>query len=230
MMFCLASCSKKAPAEIALHLIGRGHDGAAVAGMRFHDLALPFGIEQIGKALRRILGFHQIGVVGDDAEPDAETGELAIRIPVLGRIEFCNVFRHIGRQDAIALPDDKVRGIGRVHDIDGADVTGIFLADALEQPLGAGALDPYGDARILCFEGFGEFLGDRQVGRGVVDHLPFLLRRFDQGRRDRLGRGRGGTRVENAAPARTAPVPDSTARREIPGCFISFPALVGEVR
>src|SRR5258705_1371783 len=38
------------------------------------------------------------------------------------------------------------------------------------------------------------------------------------------------TRVENAAPARTAPVPFSTSRREIPGCFISsFPALVGEV-
>ena len=39
------------------------------------------------------------------------------------------------------------------------------------------------------------------------------------------------TRVENAAPARTAPVPASTWRREIPGCFMfSFPALVGEVR
>src|SRR5882757_6144766 len=38
------------------------------------------------------------------------------------------------------------------------------------------------------------------------------------------------TRVENAAPTRTAPVPFSTSRREIPGCFISsFPALIGEV-
>ncbi len=33
------------PAEIALHLIGRGHDGAAIAGMGLDDLALPFRIQ-----------------------------------------------------------------------------------------------------------------------------------------------------------------------------------------
>jgi len=54
-----------APAEIALHLIGRGHDGAAIAGMGFHDLALPLGIEQIGKAFWRFFGFYEVGVVGD---------------------------------------------------------------------------------------------------------------------------------------------------------------------
>ena len=76
MMFCLASFSKISPAEIALHLIGRGHDRAAVARMRLDDLALPFRVEQVGKALRRVFLFHQVGVVGDDAQPDAEAGEL----------------------------------------------------------------------------------------------------------------------------------------------------------
>ena len=180
-----------APAEIALHLVGRGHDGAAVAGMRLDDLALPFGIEQVGKTLRRVLGLHQIGVVGDDAEPDAEACELAVGIPVLGRIEFRDIFGNVGRQDAVALPDDEVRGIGGIHDIDGVDVAGIFLADALEHAFGAGALHPHRDPRIFGLERLGELFGDRQVGRGVVDDLTFLLRRLDQRRRDRLGR-RGG--------------------------------------
>jgi hypothetical protein len=36
--------------------------------------------------------------------------------------------------------------------------------------------------------------------------------------------------VDNAAPASTAPVPASTWRREIPGCFMfSFPALLAKL-
>src|SRR6267154_2399305 len=38
------------------------------------------------------------------------------------------------------------------------------------------------------------------------------------------------TRVEKAAPAKTAPAPASKLRREIPACFIcSFPALVAKL-
>src|SRR2546422_3134728 len=38
------------------------------------------------------------------------------------------------------------------------------------------------------------------------------------------------TRVENAAPAKAAPTPASTWRREIPGCFMfSFPALLAKL-
>ena len=191
-MFCLASCFEEAPAEIALHLIGRGHDGAAVAGMRLDDLALPFGIEQVGKALRRVVGFHQIGVVGDDAEPDAETRELAVRVLVLGRIKLCDILRHVGRQKAVALPDDEMGGVRRVHDIDGVDVAGIFLADPLEHALGAGAFDVDLDARIFRLERLGELFRDRQVGRGVIDHLAFLFGRLDQRRRDRFRRRRSG--------------------------------------
>ena len=57
------------PAEIARDLVGRGHDRAAVARMRLDDLARPFRIEQVGEALRRLFALHQVGVVGDDAEP-----------------------------------------------------------------------------------------------------------------------------------------------------------------
>jgi len=86
------------PAKIALHLIGRRHDGAAIAGMRLDDLALPFRIEQIGKTLRRLLGLHQIGVVGDDAEPDAPARKLAVHILVFRGIKLRDVFRHVRRK------------------------------------------------------------------------------------------------------------------------------------
>ena len=72
------------PAEIARHLEGRAHDVAAVARMRLDHLAGPFRIEQVGKALRRILGLHQIGVVADHAQSDAEAGEQAVGVLVLG--------------------------------------------------------------------------------------------------------------------------------------------------
>ena len=109
---------------------------------------------------------------------------------VLGRIEFRDVLRHVRRQNAVALPDDEMRGVGRIHHIDGVDVAGIFLADALEHALRAGALDAHRDARIFRLERLGQLLRDRQIGRGVIDDLAFLLRRLDQRRRDRLRRRR----------------------------------------
>jgi hypothetical protein len=156
--------------------------------MRLDDLALPFGIEQIGKALRRVIGLHQAGVVGDDAEPDAKAGKLAVHVLVLGRIVFGDLLRHVRRQNALALPDDEMRRIRRVHDVDGVDVAGIFLADALEHALRAGALDPHRDARIFRLEGLGQLLRDRQIGRRIVDDLAFLLGRLDQRRCHRFRR------------------------------------------
>ena len=99
------------PSEIALHLVGRCHDRAAIAGMRLDDLSFPFGIEQVDKTLGRFLRFHQIGVVGDDAQPYTKTGELPVHILVLGRV-VRDVFRHVGCQNALAFPDDEMRGIG----------------------------------------------------------------------------------------------------------------------
>jgi hypothetical protein len=78
-----------------------------------------------------------------------------------------------------------MRGIRRIHHIDRADVAGIFLADALEHPLRSGALDAHCYPRYFASNAFASF-GDRQVGRGVIDDLTFLLRRLDQCRGYRL--------------------------------------------
>ena len=85
-----------------------------------------------------------------------------------GGIEFGDVLRHVRREDAVALPDDEMRRIGRIHHVDGMDVAGIFLTDALEHALRPGALDAHGDPGIFRLERLGQFLGDRQIGRGVV--------------------------------------------------------------
>ncbi len=188
--------------------------------MRLDDLALPFGIEQIGKTLRRLLGLHQFGVVGDDAEPDAPACELAVDIPVLRRIEFGDILRHVRRENAVALPDDEMRGIGRIHHVDGVDVAGIFLTDALEHALRAGALDAHGNARIFRLEGLCQFLGDRQIGRGIMDDLAFLGGGRDQGRRDRFGRRR--VRQDAGRERRAREQTARTLERVAAGNFLIF--------
>ncbi len=180
------------PAEVARHLVGRRHDGAAVAGMGLDQLALPFRIEQVGKAFRRVLRLHQIGVVGDDAQADAEARIHAVGVPVLRRIVLGDVLGHEGREQPVALPDDQMGRIRGVHHVDRVDVAAVFLPDALKHALGAGALDPHRDAGIGGLEGLGDLLGERQVDRGVIDDLAFLLGRLDQGRRDAGRRRRGG--------------------------------------
>src|SRR5262249_15712151 len=62
---------EKVPADIARYLIGRGHDSAAVTWMALDDLTYPFRIEQIRKALRRILRFDESRIVPDVAEVGA---------------------------------------------------------------------------------------------------------------------------------------------------------------
>ena len=59
-------------------------------------------------------------------------------------------------------------------------LAGIFLADAGEDALGAGALHAHGDAGILRLERLAELLRKRQVHRGIEGELAFLLRRLDQ--------------------------------------------------
>jgi hypothetical protein len=188
------------PTEVARHLERRGHDGAAVARMRLDDLARPFRIEQVGIAPGRLLGrLHHVGVVADDADPGAEGRERAVRILVLLRIELGHVLRQIGLENAFALPDDEVGGIGRIDHVDGVDPAGIFLTDALKHAFGAGALHAHRDAGIFRLERLGDALRDRQVDRGVVDDLAFLLRRLEQLRRDCAGgRSRRGDRGDHA--------------------------------
>src|SRR4051812_25194136 len=151
------------PAKVALHLVGRRHDRARIARMRLDDLAGPFRIEQIGETLRRVFGFHQRRIVADDAQPDAEARELAVRVLVFGRVELRDVLRHVGLQDPVALPDDEMCCVRRVHHVDRANIAGILLSDALEHALGAGSLHAHRDAGIFRLERLGDLLGERQV-------------------------------------------------------------------
>ena len=83
---------------------------------------------------------------------------MAVGVAVLGREEFRDVLRHIGREPAVALPGDEVRGVRGVDDVGGVDLAAVFLRQALELPLRAGALDPHRDARILRLEAVGDAL------------------------------------------------------------------------
>src|SRR5207244_7212746 len=138
---------------------GGGHDGAAVAGMGLDDLADPFRIEQVGKALRRLLRLYELGVVADDAQPDAPAGKQPIAVFVLGRVVARYILGHERGKDAIAFPDDEMRGVRAVDDVDGVDVARVLLADALEDALSPRALDAHGDARIFGLEGLADALG-----------------------------------------------------------------------
>ena len=161
------------PAELAGDLERRGHDGAAVAGMRLHHLAGPFRIEQVGEALRRLGRLQHVGVVAETAEPGAEGRELAVRIAVVLRPELGDVLGHVGQEDAVALPDDEVRGVGRLHDVDRVDLARVFLPDALKDALGAGALDARRDALVARRELLGDALR-RPAGRARCTRPPGL--------------------------------------------------------
>src|SRR5262245_5239202 len=186
----LAQLLEVGPADVARYLVGRGHDGAAVTGMRLHDLARPLRIEQIGEALGRLVGFDQFGVVADHAQPNAPAGEQAVRIDLFGGIVARDILGHVGGQDALTLPDDKVRRIRTVDDVDGMDVARVFLANALKNAFAAGTLDAHGDAWIFRLERLGDAFGDRQIDGGIPDNLALLFGRLHELRRD----GRGGYR------------------------------------
>ncbi len=158
--------------------------------MCLDDLALPLRIEQIGEALRRLILLHQIGVVGDDAEEDAEAGKGAVDVLVLRRIELGDIFRRVRRQHVLVLPVDQQRGVRRIDHVDGVHAGGIFLADALQQALGAAALDLARHAGIFGFERLADLLRQLEVDRGVPDDLALLLRCRDQVRGDHSRRRR----------------------------------------
>ena len=108
----------------------------------------------------------------------------------------------------------------------------VFLADALEHALGAGALDLHGDAGIFRLERLGDLLGDRQVDRGVPGDLAFLLRRLDQFRRDRGRRRRGAPHPGGRAnaPARRAVEPCRTSRLENVGFVVMASPVITRCR
>ena len=165
--------------------------------MRLDHLALPLRVEQVLETRGRVFGLNQLCIVGDRAQRGAKSGIGAIGVAMLGLVMFRDVFRHVRQQEALLLPRQQMRGIGGVRDIDGVHIAGIFLADTLEHPLGAGAFDAHVDPTEFRLEGGRDLFRHREIDRGVPDHLAFSFRRFDQLRRDcfrrrRLRARRGG--------------------------------------
>ncbi len=190
----LGELFEERPAQLAHQQERGGEDRAAVARMALGELAAPFGIEQVGKALWRLLALHLVGVVADDAQPRAHGRVQPVGIAVLGRIMLRHVLRHVGREPAVAIPVDVMRRVGAVRHVDREDAARLLLRDALEDALGARALDPHRDAGIFRLEHLAETLRHRQLERGVERDLALFPRRLDQGWRDRTRLGRGGVR------------------------------------
>ncbi len=156
-------------------------------------LPVHFGSSRSTNALGRVLGLHHVGVVAERGDVDARGRVEAVWIAVLGGIEPRHLLRHEGREPLATLPGDEMRGVRRVDHVGHEDVGGIFLRQALELALRAGALDAHGDPGILRLEAARDPFGDRQVHGGIPDDLALFLRRFDQCRRDRHGLRRGRT-------------------------------------
>ena len=144
------------PAEVARDLEGRVHDGARVGGMALDHLARPFRVEQVLEALRYVLFLHQLRVVGDRRDQDARHDAHPVRIVVGLVVMLGDLLRQVGREPAAPLPDDAVRRIRGVGEVDVVNLGAVFLADALEHALGAGALHLRRDAGILRLERLAE--------------------------------------------------------------------------
>src|SRR6185295_6554060 len=86
-------------------------------------------------------------------------------------------------------------------------------------------LDLHRDTRVLAFEQLGDFLGQREVDRGVPDHLAFLLGGRDQVGRDLFRRGGGLGRAYPAARRKRGRGTGKYApTRQLPG-HRSFPPV-----
>jgi hypothetical protein len=93
----------------------------------------------------------------------------------------------------------------------------------LQQALGAAALHLAGHSRIFGLERLADLLGQLEVDRGVQTTLPsFLAASISAGVTALGGGAADSTRVENDAPAASAPEPINTSRREILEPFIAI--------
>ena len=151
--------------------------------MRFDELAFPFRVQQIDITGRCIFGVDQLGVVTHHAQRRAPGGEVALRVPELGG-EALHVGRRVGAKPLLLLPEDEVRCVRRVDDIDIADRRLVFLIDALEYAFGTRALDVDLDVRIFGAKRLGHRFRNLDVDRGVPDDLALF-----GGGRDHRGRG-----------------------------------------
>ena len=160
--------------------------------MRLDDLALPLGIDEVGKALRRVLWLHQGAIVTNRNEPGANRCVQPVCVDMLRRKMLDHVLAHVGRKPAIALPRQKMSRIRAGDDVDGIDMAVLLLTNALKYPLRARALDANGDPRIFRLEHLAELFRDLKLPRRIEADLALLPRRLDQARSDgrRFGRKR----------------------------------------
>src|SRR5215831_12911333 len=91
-------------------------------------------------------------------------------------ILFYDLFRQVRREPAAAFPDDAMRLVGGVDDVNGVDVGRILLADAGKDALGTGSLHAHRNAEILRLERFAEAFRELQVHRRVKRNLAFFFR------------------------------------------------------
>src|SRR6202023_1491747 len=102
------------------------------------------GSSRSAKPLGASSGFTKLVLYAMMLSVMRKAREHSISVFVLGPIEFCYVLRHERRQDAVALPGDEMRGVGRIDHVHGMNAARIFLTNALNNALGAGALDAHG--------------------------------------------------------------------------------------
>src|SRR6185437_1352395 len=99
-----------------------------------------------------------------------------------------NIFRHIGREQALALPGQELRGVTGADRVSNAQTGGVFLPDASKNTLASGALDPNANPGEFLLERLAHLLRELKVGRCVPGEFAFFRRCSDQARRDALRR------------------------------------------
>src|SRR5206468_2768690 len=100
------------PAEKLDDREGAGEARAAVARVRLDELSLPFGIQQIHVARRRILGVDELRVVAHYGERSTPGREVAFGILELRR-KAQNIRRRVWREPFLLLPIEEVRSVRR---------------------------------------------------------------------------------------------------------------------
>src|SRR6478736_1216455 len=171
------------PAELAHNLERSRHDGAAVGGMRLNHLPRPLWVKQVREAPGCLLRLYQCRVIAERGQPHACRNEKAVRIVIFLRIVARDLLRQIRNEPAVSLPHDAMGSVCCIDYINRIDAAVVFLLNALEQALGARALDAHSDAGEFGFENSADALSNRQIHRGVESDLALLL-----GHRDQCGR------------------------------------------
>ena len=142
---------------------------------------LPLRIEQVLPALRRLVGRHEVGVVGDAGDDDYAPGPQALRVALVLRLvgsEFRRDVRHV----AFALLEiEHEAHVGDLHHVGEVLLCLAFGVHLRIQRAGLQTDVVGGDLREHLVE-LAEIL--RHVGFGVgavEDELALLLRRLDVG-------------------------------------------------